>query len=93
MENYYTALNYTETLDNDQTPYYGQNTTTRRKRISHYQRHDRLMSNRRLHRQGGLQQTRDQDDQSKKPERDLLCGRKTKRYGSRYPYDESTYGH
>src|ERR1700759_1122552 len=74
-------------------PHYGQNTPARRKRNSHDQRNDRFRSNRRLYRPRSLQQTRDQDDQSKKPKRDLPRGRETKRYGTSHPYDESTYGH
>jgi len=30
---------------------------------------------------------------AKNPLGSLPCGRKTKRYEPRYPYDESTYGH
>src|ERR1700712_566838 len=92
LENYYAALDHTENLEKRQRPYYGQDTTTRQERNSHHQRNDRLRSNGRLHRQRGLQQTRDQDDQSKETKGDLPRGRKVKRYGSCYPYDESTYG-
>jgi len=93
MENYYAALNYTETLDNDKNHIIVKIQLHGDKRVSHYQHHHRLNSNTRLDRQRSLQQTRDQDDQSKQPKGDLRGGRKTNRYGSCYPYDESTYGH
>ena len=92
MENYYAALNYTDTLENDNDDIMVKIQLHMRKGVSHYQCQDRLKSNRRLHREGSLQQTWDQDDQSKKPKGDLPCGQKIKRDVTRYPYDESTYG-
>src|ERR1700761_5780439 len=74
-------------------PHYGQSTPTQRKRNGHDQRNDRLRSNRRLYRPRCLQQTRDQDNQGKKPKRDLPCRWETKQYGTSHPDDESTYEH
>jgi len=93
MENYYAALNYTDTLENDndhimvKIQLHGEKESVTINAMIDSGATEDFIEKR------SLQQTRDQDDQSKTPQGDLPCGRKTKRYGPRYPYDESTYGH
>jgi len=92
MENYYQVLNYTERLDNDKDHILVKiQLHSEKESVTINARIDSGATEEFIER--GLQQTRDQDDQSKKPKGYLPCGRKTKRNESRDPYDESTYGH
>jgi len=93
MENYYAALNYTETLDNDKDhimvkiQLHGEKeSVTINAMIDSGATEDFI--DREVCNKHGIKMIK-----AKKSKGDLPCGWKTKRYGSCYPYDESTYGH
>ena len=93
MENYYAALNYTETLEheNDHIMVRGhlhgeKETVTINAMIDSGATEDFI--DQEVCNKHGINMIR-----GKKPKRDIPCGREAKRYGASYPYDESTYGH
>jgi len=93
MENYYAELNYTETLDNDKDDIMV--------KIQLHGEKESVTINAMI----DSGETEDFIDQEvcnkhgikmikvKNPREIYLADRKTKHYGSRYLYDESTYGH
>jgi len=93
MKNYYTALNYIDTLENDndhimvKIQLHGEKeSVTINAKIDSGATEDFI--DREVCDKHGIKMIK-----AKKPQGDLPCGRKTKRYGPCYPYDENTYGH
>jgi len=92
-ENYPSALNYTETLDNDKDNimvriqlHGDKESVTINAMIDSGATEDFI--DKEVCNKHGIKMIK-----AEKPKGDLPCRRKTKRYGPRYPYDESTYGH
>jgi len=93
MENYYAALNYTETLEHDNDHimvkiqlYSGKESVTINAMIDSGATEDFIDTE--VCNKHGIKMIK-----AKNPQGDLPCGRKTMPYGTCYPYDESTYGH